>query len=72
MCPSLDKSSKTLHVALDTKNDLKQLKVAMGLRSEADVVDSLIRLYYVTDQFPRAYVEYVDSIRRQKLLSDKK
>lgn len=47
---------KTLHVSPDTKSDLEFLKKHFGVRSESDVVEILVQLYYQTENFPRNFL----------------
>ncbi|WP_336766268.1 hypothetical protein [Paenibacillus sp. USHLN196] len=47
---------KTLHVSPETKSDLEFLKKYFGVRSESDVVELLVQLYYKTEHFPQKFV----------------
>lgn len=49
-------TKKTLHVSPETKSELEFLKKHFGVRSEAEVVEILVQLYYQTDVFPRNFL----------------
>lgn len=57
---------KTLHVLPQIKTELEFLKKHFGVRSESEVVELLIRLYYQTDQFPRDFLTILLEFRNGK------